>query len=146
MNTKNILMQNTLDTCISIVMYWVVGYGISRGDVHGNMGFGNMEQSATQLERGQFPLFIFLWAFCNAATTIVSGAVTSRIKFFAYMASCVLISGFTFPVVAYWVSAPSTKLAFPFEFLLQFLTRRLFSARRFGPPVGCRCRIRTAWR
>ena len=28
--------------------------------------------------------------------------MTSRIKFSAYMASCVVLSGFTFPIVAYW--------------------------------------------
>ncbi len=41
-------------------------------------------------------------AYSNAATTIVSGSVTSRIKFSAYMASCVVLSGFTFPVMVYW--------------------------------------------
>jgi Amt family ammonium transporter len=31
MNTKNILMQNLLDTCVSIAMFWWIGYGISKG-------------------------------------------------------------------------------------------------------------------
>lgn len=51
-------------------MYWLVGFGISRGDVQGNLGFGNMEQAATKLERTQFPLFIFLWAFCSFKPTL----------------------------------------------------------------------------
>jgi Amt family ammonium transporter len=100
MNTKNILMQNILDTCISIIAFWVVGWGIFSGHLNGFIG--DFTQSAV-LDEKQFAKFIFIWAFNNAATTIVSGAVTSRIKFGAYMASCVLISGFTFPVVAYWL-------------------------------------------
>ena len=98
-NTKNIIMQNLLDTLISIIMWWLIGFGISQGYYSG--GVGDMTASATR-DPSQFALFIFLWAFNSCATTIVSGSVTSRIKFSAYMASCVVLSGFTFPIVAYW--------------------------------------------
>ena len=98
-NTKNIIMQNILDTLISIIMWWLTGFGISQGYYSG--GIGDMSASATR-DPSQFALFMFLWAFNSCATTIVSGSVTSRIKFSAYMASCVVLSGFTFPIVAYW--------------------------------------------
>ena len=57
-NTKNIIMQNILDTCISIVMWWLTGYGISQGYYSG--GIGDMTASATR-DPSQFALFIFLW-------------------------------------------------------------------------------------
>ena len=40
-------------------------------------------QASAMTDPSQFGLFIFLWAFNNCATTIVSGSVTSRIKFSA---------------------------------------------------------------
>ena len=80
-------------------MWWLIGFGISQGSF--SPGMGDLKQSATD-DPSQYAVFIFLWAFNNCATTIVSGAVTSRIKFSAYMASCVLLSGFTFPLIAYW--------------------------------------------
>ena len=57
-NTKNIIMQNILDTCISIIMWWLTGFGISQGYYSG--GVGDMKQSATR-DPSQFALFIFLW-------------------------------------------------------------------------------------
>ena len=80
-------------------MWWLIGFGISQGE-YGPI-IGDMRHSATT-EPSDYAVFIFLWAFNNCATTIVSGSVTSRIKFSAYMASCVLLSGFTFPLIAYW--------------------------------------------
>ena len=63
-NTKNIIMQNILDTCISIIMWWLTGFGISQGYYSG--GVGDMKSSATQ-EPSQFALFVFLWVSTAAA-------------------------------------------------------------------------------
>lgn len=65
-NTKNIIMQNILDTCISIVMWWLTGFGISQGYYSG--GVGDMKSSATR-DPSQFGLFIFLWVASTANIT-----------------------------------------------------------------------------
>jgi Amt family ammonium transporter len=99
-NTKNVMYQNCLDTCISVICWYLFGFGLSQG--YYSVGVGDMSEAAPN-NSSVYVKFFFLWSFNNAATTIVSGAITSRVKFAAYISSCILISGFVYPMVCYWV-------------------------------------------
>eukprot|EP00045_Choanoeca_perplexa_P018914 m.1775 g.1775 ORF g.1775 m.1775 type:complete len:72 (+) comp2572_c0_seq1:3-218(+) len=45
---------------------------------------------------------MFSYAFAATASTILSGAVAGRMKFFTYVYISAFVSGFVYPVVAHW--------------------------------------------
>ncbi|ETV74282.1 hypothetical protein H257_11208 [Aphanomyces astaci] len=111
-NTKNILVKNILDGCISAVCFYFVGYafGFVKGDGFiGNSGFVFLDEvydgdDATRRYNGKaYAGWLFQWAFAATASTIVTGAVAERISFVAYIAYAVALTAFIYPVVVHWV-------------------------------------------
>jgi len=102
-NSANITMKNFVDFCISSLTFWLFGFAIMFGSsFHGLIGttgffFNNTEDA--------WPLafFLFQLIFCGTATTIVSGAVAERMKFFGYFAIAIIISSLIYPIIGHWV-------------------------------------------
>jgi Amt family ammonium transporter len=117
-NRASILIKNVLDVSVAGIAWWAVGYLLSTG-VHmerkSNSGFigtsaAGLETTAflTDLDKTgtNYIVWFFGFAFAATAATIVSGAVCERIQFRAYLVYSAMISGFVYPVVAYWAWAP----------------------------------------
>ncbi|MBN1671806.1 MAG: ammonium transporter [Kiritimatiellae bacterium] len=106
-NACNILTKNFLDFCIACLSFWVLGYalmfGSSKAGLIGAGGF--LLRNVDSLTNGvpTFAFWLFQAAFCGAAATIVAGAMAERMKFRAYLAYTVVISGLVYPVVGHWV-------------------------------------------
>ncbi len=105
-NTTEILTKNIVLYAIACTMYLLVGYNIMYVDnVDGGWlpSFGSLLGS--QGEGADHSLesdFFFQVVFVATAMSIVSGAVAERMKLWAFLAFCVVLTGFIYPIEGYW--------------------------------------------
>ena len=114
-NTKNILLKNVIDACVGAVAWWAVGQAFAFAwgnpcNANGFIGYYGFFSSDSSHEN-YFPLWIFNYAFCATASTIVSGAVAERTQFRSYMIYTTAMTSFIYPVVAHWVWSESGWLS-----------------------------------
>lgn len=107
-NSANIVMKNLMDMSLGSLAFFLVGFGFMFGtDAGGWIGTDNFMLS--DVEPGtddgyfQFAFFIFQTVFAATAATIVSGAISERTKFGAYMIYTVAVTAFIYPVFGHWV-------------------------------------------
>ncbi len=109
-NTVNILFKNTMDLCIGMLLYFVIGYGLMYPGEGGNgwLSFGHFfiggigaDEAAAGNLAPQVD-YLFQVAFAATAATIVSGAVAGRLKFGAYLVYSAVITAFVYPISGYW--------------------------------------------
>jgi len=104
-NSINVAVKNLLDICLAIAVFWLLGYGLMFGDSY----YGWLGTSQFIFEDNSNPwlisFFIFQAMFCGTATTIVSGAVAERLRFFAYLLIAAIISAVIYPIVGHWIWA-----------------------------------------
>ncbi|MEM9271960.1 MAG: ammonium transporter [Cyanobacteria bacterium P01_F01_bin.143] len=102
-NNINVAIKNLVDLGISVLIFWLVGYGIAFGSswmgiIGSNSFLLNPESWSPQL----IIFFLFQMMFCSTATTIVSGATAERLKFQAYGIIIIIISGLIYPIFSHW--------------------------------------------
>jgi len=114
-SVQNIMMKNAMDVCLGTLCWYYWGWGLAYGFPadHEGKGFagstqffghefssadndGNITPTDTPLN------WFFQWAFCSAASTIVSGGVAERINFPAYVCFTLCMTSFVYPVVVAW--------------------------------------------
>uniref|UniRef100_A0A914HVX0 Ammonium transporter AmtB-like domain-containing protein n=1 Tax=Globodera rostochiensis TaxID=31243 RepID=A0A914HVX0_GLORO len=86
-NVTNILTKNVLDSLITIVSYWTLGWALAYGPNPDISNFGR---------------FFFQYVFAARASTIISGAVAERAEFITFFVYSLLVPGFTYPVLSHW--------------------------------------------
>ena len=112
-NAVNILFKNSMDICIGVLLFYVIGFGLmypgSYGvDVneHPYFAFGGfgLEGYDAAPDRRFSPEvdWLFQAMFCATAATIVSGAVAGRMKVSAYLIYSAVITGFVYPISGMW--------------------------------------------
>jgi Amt family ammonium transporter len=101
-NSINVALKNLYDFSIAAVTFVLFGYGLMFGasalGLIGSDGF-LFGENATPAE---LVFFLFQMAFCGTATTIVSGAVAERMRFYAYCFNAILLSGLIYPLFGHW--------------------------------------------
>ena len=102
-NTINVVIKNISDFGISVLCFWLFGYGLMFGDSY----YGWIGATAFAPEVGQgnvwlVVFFLFQAMFCSTAVTIVSGAVAERMRFSRYLAIALLVSGLIYPLFGHW--------------------------------------------
>ncbi len=130
-NTANLLAKNLIVFALSTIAFGSIGFGLMFGfggnwanptavdnGIMGIQGFflngadnspaiGKAYQGAYQsLNYAGIPIqakFFFELVFAGIATTIVSGAVAERIKFFAFVLFSLAMAGIIYPIVGHWV-------------------------------------------
>ena len=105
-NNINVALKNVSDFGISIVCYWMIGYGFMFGaSKSGFIGLDDFLFDPTgALESGPaMTFFIFQSMFCATAASIISGAVAERTKFTAYLIYAIAVTGFIYPIFGSWV-------------------------------------------
>jgi Amt family ammonium transporter len=119
-NTRNILLKNVIDACIATLAWWALGEPFSRGSCaagqgNGFIGAGNWFLSAADGGAARnvaaLSAWLFGYAFCATASTVVSGAVAERIQFRAYVIYTIATVTFIYPLVAHWVWAQTGWLS-----------------------------------
>ncbi|MEM9772604.1 MAG: ammonium transporter, partial [Cyanobacteria bacterium P01_D01_bin.73] len=100
-NSINVALKNITDFAVSVVLFWVVGYGLMFGAT-ANGWWTSWAQWPSNLDTDQMIFFLFQAVFCGTAVTIVSGAIAERVHFYAYVVLSAVISGLIYPVFGHW--------------------------------------------
>ncbi|MEO1591168.1 MAG: ammonium transporter [Cyanobacteria bacterium J06632_22] len=108
-NRINVVIKNFTDLNVSVLIFWLVGYGLMFGTSylgwvgHSDYLFTTSQPGDPAQTAWNWSFFLFQAMFCSTAVTIVSGAVAERMTLRSYLAVCVLISGLLYPVFGHWV-------------------------------------------
>jgi len=109
-NNINVALKNVSDFGISIVCYWMVGYGFMFGaSKSGLVGFDDFffDPTGAIASGPAMTFFIFQSMFCATAASIISGAVAERLKFNSYLIITAIVGTILYPVVGHWAWANS---------------------------------------
>ena len=109
-NNINVALKNVSDFGISIVCYWIIGYGLMFGSSTGGL-FGTdkflFDPSDTETSGSAMTFFIFQSMFCATAASIISGSVAERLRFNSYLIITAFVGTILYPVVGHWAWANS---------------------------------------
>ena len=101
-NAVNVIMKNYGDLCFGLLAFWLVGFGLMFGsNSSGWFGTDHFAIDASQGSEAVF--FIFQAMFAATAATIVSGAVSERMRFGPYVIGSIGITALIYPVFGSWV-------------------------------------------
>ena len=82
-NSKNILIKNVFDACVSGIAFWLIGFSFAFGHTEngqfieinsGMIGASDFDNK----ERNYYLVWIFQYSFAATSTTIVSGSLAER--------------------------------------------------------------------
>ncbi|MEY2856742.1 MAG: hypothetical protein RLZZ74_1052 [Cyanobacteriota bacterium] len=128
-NATNVLAKNLIVFCVSILAFWILGFGLMFGNGNswiGNTGFlfeafttplhNSVNQGFDSLQvayPGQPWMAVFFWqlVFAGTAATIVSGAMAERVKFWAFFWFSFLLIAIAYPLTGRWCWHPNGWLA-----------------------------------
>ena len=115
-NIRNILLKNVMDACAAAISWWAVGFAFAQGSSNGcgNGFIGYQHFFGVNLgDDGSigYSSWLFGYAFCATAATIVSGAVAERIQFRSYIVYTFVITSFIYPVIVHWIWSSSGWLS-----------------------------------
>ncbi len=105
-NTTNILFKNLVDFLFASIFFWAVGYAFMYGaSAWGLVGLSGFFISGGEDVAGLpvMAFWFFQLVFAGTAATIVSGAMSERTRFSAYLAYSLLISAIIYPVAGHWI-------------------------------------------
>ena len=133
-NATNVLAKNLIVFCVSILAFWVLGFGLMLGDGNSWLGHTGFFFQAFEppLQDGfsgfsvletLYPdqpwslIFFFQVVFAGTTATIVSGAMAERVKFWAFFCFSFCLIAIAYPMTARWAWHPDGWLAANFNFL-----------------------------
>lgn len=103
----NSLVENTLDACISGVIFFAVGFGIAYGETSGGL-FGTSlffldgTAGGNEGDARLFLDFFYQFAFAATAGTILTGAMAERTNFLGKIIYSIVMIVIIYPVVVHW--------------------------------------------
>lgn len=109
-NSVSIIAKVMIDIMFGGLAFYFIGFGIAYGASNGwfAFGFGILNQDLGLGLTISNTLFWFIqMGFAVAAVSIVSGAVTERMKMWAYAAFVVVFCAILYPMAANWVWNPN---------------------------------------
>lgn len=134
-NATNVLAKNLIVFCVSILAFWLIGFGLMFGDGNSwiglsgfffkafdpplqdsfNLGF----ESLKTLYPGQpwMVVFFFQLVFAGTTATIVSGAMAERVKFWAFFCFSFLLVAIAYPLTGRWIWNPDGWLVSNLNFI-----------------------------
>jgi len=110
-NVSTICMKNISLFGIAGILFYLVGYNLMYAGVDGGFmgGFGLWSPDDAAAAGGDFSGgyaassdWFFQMVFCGAACSVVSGCIAERIKLWAFLAFCVFLAGFIYPIQGSW--------------------------------------------
>jgi ammonium transporter, Amt family len=128
-NATNVLAKNLIVFCVSVLAFWIMGFGLMFGNGNswiGKTGFffeaftpplhNTFHQGFDSLQvvyPGQPWMIVFFWqlVFAGTTATIVSGAMAERVKFWAFFWFSFLLIAIAYPLTGRWIWNPDGWLA-----------------------------------
>ena len=105
-NSINVALKNAADFGVSVVIFWIFGFGLMFGTSYN--GFFGTDLFFFKTDKAEYmTYFVFQAMFVATAATIISGAVAERMKFNGYLAMTVLATGIIYPIVGHWAWSSS---------------------------------------
>ena len=105
-NSINVALKNAADFGVSVVIFWIFGFGIMFGTSY--YGFFGTDLFFFKTNKAEYmTYFVFQAMFVATAATIISGAVAERMKFNGYLIMTVLATGIIYPIVGHWAWSSS---------------------------------------
>ena len=100
-NSINVALKNAADFGLSVVVFWIFGFGLMFGTSFN--GFFGTDLFFFKTEKAEYmTYFVFQAMFVATAATIISGAVAERMKFNGYLIITVIATGIIYPIVGHW--------------------------------------------
>ena len=100
-NSINVALKNAADFGVSVVIFWVFGFGIMFGTSYNGLFGTDLFFLKTDIAEWM-TYFVFQAMFVATAATIISGAVAERMKFVGYLLITILATGLIYPLVGHW--------------------------------------------
>jgi len=101
-NNISVAIKNISDFSLSVLLFWLLGYGLMFGDslggILGTSGFAFAELNGSDA----YIHFLFQAMFCGTAATVISGAVAERCTFHGYLLITALTATLVYPVFGHW--------------------------------------------
>lgn len=112
-NAVNILFKNSMDICVGVLLFFIVGFGIMYPGYYGvdveaqkYFAFGGVGLSGCdEILDDTFYKdvgWLFQAVFAATAATIVSGAVAGRMKVGGYLVYSAILTGLIYPISGMW--------------------------------------------
>ena len=105
-NSINVALKNAADFGVSVVVFWLFGFGLMFGKSFNGFFGTDLFFFATDVSQYQ-TYFVFQAMFVATAATIISGAVAERLKFVGYLVMTVFATGIIYPIVGHWAWSSS---------------------------------------
>jgi ammonium transporter, Amt family len=97
-NTINVAQKNLTDFFLCGAFFFIIGgpimFGASFAGSAGLLGFGGYDLADSQTRL----LFLFQFAFCATAATVISGAVAERMTFVTYVVVTICMASLIYPL------------------------------------------------
>ena len=105
-NSINVALKNAADFGVSVVIFWIFGFGLMFGTSYN--GFFGTDLFFFKTDKAEYmTYFVFQAMFVATAATIISGAVAERMKFNGYLIMTVLATAIIYPIVGHWAWSSS---------------------------------------
>ena len=110
-NVATICLKNISLFGIAGIIFYLFGYNLMYAGVDGGFigSFGLWAADDTAALAGDYSAgysaasdWFFQMVFCGAACSVVSGCVAERIKLWSFLAFCVILTGFIYPIQGSW--------------------------------------------
>jgi len=105
-NSINVALKNAADFGVSVVMFWLFGFGIMFGTSYKGIIGTDLFFFKTNISEYQ-TYFVFQAMFVATAATIISGAVAERMKFAGYLAVTIIATAIIYPIIGHWAWSSS---------------------------------------
>ena len=105
-NSINVALKNAADFGVSVVVFWLFGFGLMFGKSFNGLFGTDLFMFATDISQYQ-TYFVFQAMFVATAATIISGAVAERLKFVGYLVMTIFATGIIYPIVGHWAWSSS---------------------------------------
>ena len=105
-NSINVALKNAADFGVSVVVFWLFGFGLMFGKSFNGLFGTDLFMFATDISQYQ-TYFVFQAMFVATAATIISGAVAERLKFIGYLVMTIFATGIIYPIVGHWAWSSS---------------------------------------
>lgn len=128
-NATNVLAKNLIVFCVSVLAFWIMGFGLMFGNGNGWIGktgflfeaftppaYNTFSQGFDSLQvayPGQPWMVVFFLhlVFAGTTATIVSGAMAERVRFWAFFWFSFLLIAIAYPLTGHWIWHPDGWLA-----------------------------------